>query len=97
MEERLCGLLANSLLENGEGGCLPALIIGCLFQSRLEIFDGPRESDPRMVGFFGNKIDLLLYEGEGVICHVGTGQIHLPLIPSALTPSALTPSAPNPV
>ena len=47
------------MLKSGEGGCPPAFIIDCLLQSHLEIFDWPRESDTRRVGFFGNELDLL--------------------------------------
>ena len=75
-------LLADSLLKSGEGGCPPAFIIDCLLQSHLEIFDRPRESDTKRVGFFRNELDLLSQEAEGFICHVGAGEIHFPLIPS---------------
>ena len=80
------GFLADSLLESGEGGCLPACVIDGLLQIRLEILDWRKGGDARRVGFFGNKLDLLLQEVEGVVCNVGTGQIHLPLILSAPNP-----------
>ena len=51
-KKNFAGFLADSLLESGEGGCPPAFIIDCLLQSHLEIFDRPRESDTRRVGFF---------------------------------------------
>ena len=71
------GFLANFSLERGEGDCFPAFVIDNLFQGRPKIFDQPMESNARRVGFFGNKLDLLLQEGKGVIFHVGYGQMGL--------------------
>ena len=54
------------------------------------------------VGSFENELDLLLQEVQGVVYHVGAGQIHLPLItsvPNPLCPKPclpLTPFAHNP-
>ena len=65
------GFLMNFLLESEEGGYLPAFIIDCRLKSRPEIFDWPKEGDARRVDFFGNKLEPLLQEDKGVICHVG--------------------------
>ena len=70
-KRNFAGFLANFSLERGEGGCFPAFVIDNLFQGRPKIFDQPMESNARRVGFFGNKLDLLLQEGKGVIFHVG--------------------------
>ena len=80
------GFLADSLLESGEGGCLPACVIDGLLQIRLEILDWRKGGDARRVGFFGNKLDLFSQEGEGVVCHVGASQIYLPPTPSVPDP-----------
>ena len=84
-KRNFAGFLANFSLERGEGGCLPAFVFDSLLQSRPEIFDRAKESNARRVGFFGNKLDLLLQEGKGVLFHVrlwangvkGLGQIGL--------------------
>ena len=70
-KRKFAGFLANFSLERGEGGCFPAFVIDNLFQGRPKIFDQPKESNPRRVGFFGKKLDLLLQEGKGDIFHVG--------------------------
>ena len=70
-KRNFAGFLANFSLERREGCCLPAFVIDHLLYSRPEIFDRPKESDAKKVGFFGNKLDLLLQEGKGVIFHVG--------------------------
>ena len=64
------GFLANFLLESGVG-YLPAFFIDCCLKSHPEIFDWPKEGDARRVNFFGNKLEPLLQEDKGVICHVG--------------------------
>ena len=66
-KKNFAGFLADSLLESGERGCLPAFIIDCFLQSHLEIFDRPRESDTKRVGFFRNELDLLSKEVEDVV------------------------------
>ena len=69
-KRNFAGFPADALLESGEGGCLPAFVIDCLLQSHPEIFNRPKEGNARRVSFFGNKLDPLLQEGKGVICHV---------------------------
>ena len=59
--------LAYSLLESGERGCLLAFVFDGLLQSCPEIFDQPKGSDSGRVGFFGNELDLLMQEVEGVL------------------------------
>ena len=49
--------LADSLLERGERGYLLAFIINSLLQSHPEIFDWPKASNARRVGFFGSKLN----------------------------------------
>ena len=80
----------------------PSLHLRRLLQRRPEIFDQLKGSDARRVGSLGNDFDLLLQEVQGIVCYVGAGQIHLPLIPSAPNPICpkphllLTPFAHNP-
>ena len=96
------GLLADFSLERGKGGCLTAFVLDGFLQRRPEIFDRPKGSDARGVVSMANKLDLLLQEVQDVVCHVGAGQIHLPLIPSPPNPICpkphlpLTPFAHNP-
>ena len=66
-KRNFAGFLANFSLERGEGGCFPAFVIDNLFQGRPKIFDQPMESNARRVGFFGNKLDLLL-QGCHFLC-----------------------------
>ena len=65
------GFLADLSLERGKGGCLTAFVIDGLLQSRPEIFNGPKGGNARRIGFFGNKLDSLLKERNGVIFYVG--------------------------
>ena len=72
-KRQFAGFLVGSLLERREGGCLPAFVIGRILQSCPEIFNRPKGDNARRIGFFGNELDPLLKEGEGVICHVRLG------------------------
>ena len=96
------GLLGDFYLERGKGGCLTAFVLDGLLQCRPEIFDQPKGSDARGVSSMVNELDRLLQEVQGVVYHVGAGQIHLPLItsvPNPLCPKPclpLTPFAHNP-
>ena len=66
-KRHFAGFLVGSLLERGEGGCLPAFVTGGLLQSRPQIFNWPKGDNARSIGFFGNKLDPLLQECESVI------------------------------
>ena len=87
--------LADFSLKRGKGGCLTAFVKEGLLQSRPEIFDWPKGGNERRVGSLGNELDLLLQEVQGVVCHVGAGQIHLPLIPSPPNPICPKPHLPQ--
>ena len=86
--------LADFSLKRGKGGFLTAFVKEGLLQSRPKIFDWPKGGNERRVGSLGNELDLLLQEVQGVVCHVGAGQIHLPLIPSAPNPICPKPRLP---
>ena len=46
------GFLVNLSLERGRGGCLSALVIDSLLQSRPEIFYRPKGGNARKIVFF---------------------------------------------
>ena len=48
-KRNFAGFLADSLLENGEGGCLLAFVLRGLPQSFPKIFDRPMEGNARRV------------------------------------------------
>ena len=93
-KRNFASFLADSLLKSGEGRCLPAFVLDGFLQRRPEIFDWLKGSDARRVGSLGNDFDLLLQEVQGIVCYVGAGQIHLPLIPSASNPICPKPCLP---